>query len=201
MSDTEQTVVDETDGQAAPGSEDVGAQDTLDEVLKEFDALEIPTEQPTQQKVSADDVRKVVDFVSRKEEEEVTQQTQTDIAAAVKTMQESLKDAPVKLSERLLRGALHEKAASDPRFLKAFQSRRDSPSQWEKVLQAAATEIKQDLSVDTEATETRAAVESAVHSANKATQPDELSRTEEVRKFAGMSDAELNAFKRQQRGF
>lgn len=181
---TPQTVAD-TDAGAKPQTEETSAQEpSIDELLEQFKATETPPEQqPQKTDLKADDLREVVDYVRDARDEKANEQTTADIAAAAKVVKGDLD-----IDEEVVVDLLHGKAGRDPRFLKAYQVRRENPSDWESVLKAAGRELASSLTKpDQGLTDDRAAVEAAVRSASTG------STEEAPLDFNTMSDREFNA--------
>ncbi len=140
-----------------------GAQDDLDTLLNEYDeGTTTATPQPT-----PPDLAKVAAYVERQEQKELNEQIERDMNAAVTVLKGEVESLP----ERLLRGAIHDKAAEDSRFLAAYQNRTSNPAGWNKVLGALANEIKGELQpIDQQATDDSNAVIAAI-SGSSNTQP------------------------------
>ena len=141
------------------------AQDDLDTLLNEYD--EGTT---TAQPAATNDLSKVTAYVERKEREEIAAQTEKDISGAVGVLKGSVDSLP----ERLLRGAIHDKAAEDDRFLNAYENRHKNPQGWNKVLGALGEELKAELMpVDQKATDDSNALIAAMSgSETKQPEPD-----------------------------
>lgn len=159
---SEQTVVEDNSPET-PVEAKEDAQN-LDELLNEYDT---GTEQPEKVKAPSgqpDRLEKVLDYVERKEQQEIKDQYTTSIESAVTSIQEDITD--LKLPDRVVRGMLHEMGTSDQRFQKAFQQRRDNPQAWKNVLKGVAKEIQNDFSVDEKVTEDRQSLNAAVRDAS-----------------------------------
>lgn len=187
MTDT-QTVAGEPNAEAKSQTEGKGAQEpTIDELLKEFEQSETPTEQQSKSDLKADDIREVVDYVRETRDEKSREKTDADVAAAAKVVKGDLG-----ISEERVIDTLYGRANRDPRFLTAFQQRHENPNAWSNVLRKMHDELASELSpqVDTNATDDRAAVEAAVRSQSTG------STEEPLPDLGSMSDAEFNEAQR-----
>ncbi len=188
MTDT-QTVAGESNAETKSQAEDKGAQEpTIDDLLKEFEASENPTEQQTQKTdLKADDIREVVGYVREEREQKSRERTDTDVAAAADIVKGDLG-----ISKERVIDSLYGKANRDPRFLRAFQQRHENPNAWNSVLRKMHDELASDLKpkVDENLTDDRAAVEAAVRSQSTG------STEEPLPDLGSMSDAEFNEAQR-----
>lgn len=185
MTDT-QTVAT-TDAETKSQTEGKGAQEpSIDDLLKEFDTTDNPTEQQSAD-LKADDIKEFVRTAKEDREERIREKTDADVSEAVKTVKGDLE-----IDDGLVKELLYGKASTDPRFLKAFQMRRENPDAWGRVQKAFNTELVSKLSpkTDQNLTDDRAAVEAAVRSHSTGS-PDETPPD-----FNSMSDAEFNAWQR-----
>lgn len=184
----EQAVANET----APIETVDSAQD-LDSLLNEFDASinSTQTKEPEQPNTNEliEFVREEREVRTKQREEEIKQQTANDIKSAVSVISEELEG--LNLPERLIRGALYDKAENDPRFLQAWTNRSQDPKTFNKILKSFAKEVKGDFDnvPDRQATEDREALAAAVRSANtRSAEPETVDVTT-------MSDQEFHAYK------
>lgn len=181
---TPQTVAEDADAGAKPQAEDAGAPEpSIDELLKQFDTTDTPPEQPKPD-LKVDDLKEVVSYVREDREERIREKTDADVSEAVKTVKGDLD-----IDEGLVKDLLYGKASNDPRFLRAFQMRRENPEGWDNVQKAFSRELASKLvKPDQNLTDDRAAVEAAVRSASTG------SADEAPPDFASMTDAEFNAW-------
>lgn len=158
----------ETDVAEDQTTQEEGASDDLDSLLNEF-AEETKTESP---KVALNDVQEVVSYVQEERAAKAEQTTKADIDAAVDSIADNL-DIEVP-SKRIIRGLLQDIAANDKAIQQAFAQRKENPQAWKAALKRATNEMKEELSVDREATSDREALTSAVRSAStKQPEPQE----------------------------
>lgn len=159
----------ETDVAEDQTTQEEGASDDLDSLLNEFSEATKPTEQP---KVELNDVQEVVSYVQEERAAKAEQTTKADIDAAVDSIADNL-DIEVP-SKRIIRGLLQDIASNDKAIQQAFAQRNENPQAWKAALKRATNEMKEELSVDQEATSDREALTSAVRSAStKQPEPQE----------------------------
>jgi len=165
-----QTETKDTEALPEAGAERAGAQDDLESLLKEFESSVPEVSATEDKKVDKDDIKKVVEYVSRQEKEEAAKVFKADVEKAIDTISESLKDLPVSIPKNVIKGALYAAADENPKFVAAFQQRRQNPETWNKVLGAFAKNMQKDFSSqpDKGLTDDRDAVLSAVRSASTA---------------------------------
>lgn len=181
MNDTTQTVTTGADNQSVTGAEAGGAPaESLSDLLKEFDAaqsVEQAGNAPSGDAPIPDDLTQEMLYrkltvvereLTRRDRQEAEAVAAADVERAVKAVGEELSDLPVKVSERIVRGMLNDLAASDRRFMAAFDARHTKPDVWAKALKAVAREIRGDLNVqaDRSLSEDRAAALAAVRGAS-----------------------------------
>lgn len=173
-----------TDGDTpdTPAVDDKGTQDDMDALLQEYE--EAPKEAAP--KEANNDMSEVMEYIKTQKAESEAAQSEKDIATAVDSLKQGLN---VKIPDRLLRGAIHEKAAGDQRFINAYQQRGSNPAGWNKVLKGLQQEILADFDniPDQQATNDRNAVISAVQgSTNKTPEPTSPPN------YGKMSDADFD---------
>lgn len=182
MNDTTQTVTTGADGQPTAGTEAGGAPaETLTELLKEFDTAAQSVESvagASQEDVAVPDdltpealfreLHAVKRELTRRQRDELEAAANADVERAVKAVGGELSDFPIKVSERIVRGMLNDLAASDKRFMAAFNARHEKPDVWARALKAVAREIRADLGSQADAalSEDRAAALAAVRGAS-----------------------------------
>ncbi|MGI9503675.1 MAG: hypothetical protein ACR2RE_11530 [Geminicoccaceae bacterium] len=187
MTDT-QTVADESNAKAKPSTEEQSAQEpSIDDLLKEFETDTKPEQTSAKSDVGVDDLKEVVSYVREDRERRDREQTQTDIAGAVKAVKGDLA-----IDDDLVEGLLYRKANTDQRFLRAFQLRHESPGTWANMQKAMHRELADKVSAkpDEALTDDRQAVEAAVRSASTGSSEDAPPD------FNSMTDQELNAWQR-----
>lgn len=191
-----QTVVEESDVSATPGTEVDDAQD-LDSLLNEYDEAEPQSSESKEAKDSSpeegEDIKSVVSYVKSVQERELRQQTEADVKKAVETIKDGF-DIP--LPDRVVRGVLLDMADQNPKFLRAWSDRHENPAGFNKVLKAIQAQLKQEFGSlpDKTLSDERNALASAVRGATKSTtvdEPDDLSNV------ASKSDAEFNKMLRE----
>jgi hypothetical protein len=164
-----------------PAVDDKGTQDDMDALLQEYE--EAPKQAAPE---PSNDMSEVMDYIKAQKAQAEADQSEKDIATAVDNLKQGL---DVKVPDRLLRGAIHEKAAGDQRFINAYQQRNSNPSGWNKVLKTLQREIIEEFNSipDPQATDDRNAVISAVQgSTNKSPEPSSPPD------FNKMSDADFD---------
>jgi plasmid stabilization system protein ParE len=164
-----------------PIADDRSTQDDMDALLREYeDAPKEAAPQPES------DMSDVVEYIRTQKAQSEAEQSEKDIKSAVDSLKQGLN---VKIPDRLLRGAIHDKAAGDQRFITAYQQRHSNPTGWSRVLKGLQQEIINDFAdtPDAQATNDRNAVISAVQgSTNKSPEPNS------PQNFAKMSDADFD---------
>lgn len=181
---TEQTVVEEADGQGIPAPETQDAQDqSLEELLAEFEGETIP--EPTKTDEAPDPMKRIEEL----EQNLAREKTEQEISGLVSRIKGEDDIDPV-----LIRGVLNAKADSDPNLLKAFENKNTNPKAWKQVEGKLAEDIRSMLGprIDQRVTEDVAAITAAVRgSSTKAPDPT-------TPNYSAMSDAEFEAEKRKQ---
>jgi len=110
-----------------------------------------------------------------RQEQELLAEVRQGVDRAVETLKPMLKDLPVKLPDKVIRGYLAETAQEDPRFMAAFENRANDPAKWDRIVAALGRKMRDEFGdpTDVAATETRAAVSAAVRaSATRAPESD-----------------------------
>lgn len=148
----------ETDTAVDQTVKDEGASDDLDALLSEF------TEE-TKPAPKTDKVEEAVNWINEERIRKAEEDVKNDLKSAVKNIGDSL-DLDVKPTERVIRGLLRDIAEDDPAIQKAFDQRHKNPQAWASAQKRAARLIKEELSIDQQATSDRNAITSAVKSAS-----------------------------------
>ena len=176
------------------------ADDDLDALLNEFDK-ENNVQEPVQQQteVQTDDFKtQLQQFMQEQRDEKLERQrqqlaedAQKGISEAIESVQEFFKEEDFEIPTRLIRGLLHDEANEDPRFLRAFQNRRQSPGSWKTILKKKAQGWKEeiDLPKKNDQTERMVASVKAQSRGNQKTGSDEPD-------YNSMTDAEFAKHKR-----
>lgn len=176
-----QTVVDETDVQVKPVTEEVSGAQTeanqdidLDALLSEYSTKEEPETVVSGEedvKVNADsDVKDVVEYVRQqkaRDEAEMARQINEDYRKTVASLKG---DLPV--SEKFVDGYLQVRAKEDPRIASAYQNRYKNPAGWEKVSKGLQYEMRKEIQglPDKSSNETRQTIAAAIQSAQTTNQ-------------------------------
>lgn len=193
LNDTSKTVADNPDPADKQTGKDEGApaDRSLDEILseldQEYDKGTQPDDEPkapAKASKSDDDLRRDLDAVK----ERLFWQ---DVDAAVGTVKTELGD-DLNVSDRAVRGVLNELYNEDPRFKKAFDNRSNNPTAYQRVLRAAAREVRKDFGdpVDRQTTSDRDALAAAAAGSKSANIVED-----EAPDFATMSDADYEDWK------
>lgn len=191
MVDKEQPVAQKPDTAAAAATEgDKGAQDqSLDDVLAEFDAGTETPAKPVEQ--PADDVTARIKKLEQDAQERDQQDQLKDVQAAVTECVEQISTRlpeDLSLPKRAVRGMVEVLAQDDKRIAQAFANRLSNPKAWDRVLGKLADEIADEFKDAGEGSSNRA-VAAAVRSAStRASEPEQTVDDEKVR---GMSIDEL----------
>lgn len=162
MTDETQTVVNDDDAVVNQTAETNDALDSIDDFLKEYETDHQPqkVEQPT-------DNAEIMDWIRSQKQEKEREQYQQGVNNAVESIKKDLGD--VKISDRVIRGMLHDLANQNPKVNTAFNNRFTDPGTWNRVLKAAAKDFAKEFQTpDPEMTRDREAVASAVRSASTA---------------------------------
>jgi len=185
MNDT-QSVVDDANSDAMRSDAAGDAQDDLESLLGQFDQVDTPD--TTGEQVDENRMNQVLDYVKRKEAQEIEETVETDINSAVQSISDGLN---VDVPAMAVKGVLYEKVSTDPRAMKIWESRKTNPSAWNQFVSGVKNEISQEFSKkpDANLTSDRDAVMSAVHNASTAS-PD----AEEV-DVTNMSDYQFEQHK------
>lgn len=185
---TPQTVAETADVETKSQTEETGAQEpSIDELLKQFEATETPTEQPKPEAISADDLKDFVRTAKDDRDERIREKTDADIVAATKVVKGDLE-----IDDGLIKDFLYGRASSDPRFLKAFQMRHQNPDAWAGVQKALGRELASKMvKPDQNLTDDRAAVEASVRSHSTGSADDSPPD------FNSMTNAEFDKWERE----
>jgi len=120
---------------------------TLDELLTDFEDPK-PEGQTPEAKPKPDEGKldKVVNWMESQQQEQVSKAFEDGIADAIK----NLKCDEIKASDRAIKGMLYTLAEDNPKFEKAFQSRRTNPAAWERSLEWAKAEMIKEYPASTD---------------------------------------------------
>ena len=183
---SEQTVID-PNAQGQPAAAEGDAQvDDLDSLLSEFDSqTSQPTPEPQQ---SSSEVKELINYMQQEKKEKEAARLNEDLNATFTQVGEMLADKG--LPDYLVRGAVYEKAESDPRFRDAFENRGNNPQAWNRVVKALGAQVKRDLEAqpDPQLTADSNALAAAVRGSSQTTPA-----APEVEDISSKTDAELNA--------
>lgn len=175
----EQTVIDNP--QATDDLVDTGtdAQDSLESALSEFDEATQPKKEATQ----SNDVQQLVEIMKNERQERIARETNEAIANAVVNVKGDLD-----IDNDIVEGFILKMSQRDPRIVKAFDSRNQSPDMWDRVQKQLSKDLQKRIGqrVDAQITTDREAVAAAVKGASKTKQS-----TEDY-DFKKMSDADFN---------
>lgn len=188
MSET-QAVTDETDAAPQAQTEANGEQvDDLDSILSEFEPEPNPEPKPDPSTM-VEGVKEAVGWIREQKEAEAAKQTQEDIDKAVEFI-----TGEMVISQKLANGYLHQIAANDQRFMKAFTERHQNPGGWQKVLDGVKAEFAKEVNEqpDAQLTADRDAARAAVQGTST-TSPDPQPTSNAD--LNNMSDAEFKAYK------
>lgn len=185
---------------ASPVAAGTPAAPDLDALLREFTpkpSAPVPPKTETPPAAPSVDAKKLTEALSyyeQAQQRDAKKSLDEDINKAVSAVK-GASDALSGMPDRFVRGALHDLAASDPRFAQAFMQRQQNPEGWNKVLQAAAQEISKDLGApQTDSIQrNRLAVEAAVRGRQStAPAPQGAPSNEELSR---MNNAQFNRYK------
>lgn len=172
MTDSQQTVTDDTKNKEAPGDKlDSGrangaqTEDDLESLLKEYDSPDASKKNKkddTPKELTKEDV----EYIRQRKEIDVKESLTKDIQHAVK-----LTKGEVEAPDELVEGFLHHKVSNDPRMRKAWEERTAKPAEWDKILKAVSPEFFKTLDayVEKRIQSSNGALASAVHSAKTVT--------------------------------
>jgi len=172
---TEQAVVEQTDDQATPETEEAGAQveDELEKLLSEYDASETGASE-TEKPVDSGKATTVEDRLERIDQrlernERRTEETnfRKDMDVAVKTVRG---DLPGDLfDDTFMESWLDAQARQDPRIAQVWADRAQNPKRFDQVLTGLSRNFAKKFSnlPDAQATEDKEAVAAAVSGASK----------------------------------
>ena len=144
MTEDEKTVTD-TDAPEGDKAES-DAQESYDELLKDFSNSEEPKPEPT---VSEDaDVKAQLAEINRKQDEFQRQTVATQQRDAVTGFVDRVKENPnlAHLSDTMIKGFLHAKNEEDTRIGVAFGSQFTKPSEWGAVEKRLIADMEQEYS-------------------------------------------------------
>lgn len=200
---TTQTVVDDADTQAKPGSEAEGARNdgpTLDELLADFDKS-TSRQEPAKPAPAAETTQPDNALLTRLQAlEPVVQQFaqsqfKQKITETIKDIRGDL-DAET-FDDEFVEAWLDGRARKDTRLQQAWLQKDANPRQWKRIQSELGREFKKkfDKMPDRQVTEDREAVVAAVRGASTKAPPDQPV------KMGNMSNAEARQHVRQQFGF
>jgi hypothetical protein len=178
---SEQTATDKANAELQKEAtvEAGSVQDDLDTLLQEYDTSTKPAPETKPQKTALEQ------WAEREMAKQQRHELQDGIKSAVEQVKGGLGETPVKITDTLIEGFLHKRAADDPRVQQAFQEREANPQNWNRILSGIGKDLKDELSIDTSATQDRAAVEAAVSGTKTTdTEPD-------APDYANMSDEDF----------
>jgi len=184
---------DGTEVVAEPTTQETDVEESLDDVLSEFDqgiqATDTPDE--TQADTSNDPVRQLAEqFLREKARNEVN----TAVENAIKTMKEITGDG---IPDKALEGYLNITADNDPRFKQAFLRREENPQAWERAVKSAARELGVS-NVDKGVTDDVATVVEAVSKSSTKESPTTGDAAPSEADMNRWSDAEFSEWERKQ---
>lgn len=157
----------ETTEESAKSEEKVSKEPTLDELLTDFQDPK-PEGQKPEAKSNSDDskIDEVYNWMKTDQQEKVSRAFEDGITDAIKT----LKCDEIKASDRAIKGMLYTLAEDNPKFEKAFQSRRTNPAAWERSLEWAKAEMVKEYPASTDKLVEN--IEAAKASASLQTKPE-----------------------------
>lgn len=186
----EQTAVEQTDQEPTQVSSEVdnAQEESLEDLLKDYDSQEEP-ETPVKQQEPAIDRNRLA-AVEAYMQQQMQTQNRSAIDEAAKSVKQAAGEVGANIPDRLFRGALRDEAAENPAIEAAFNDRFNNPIKWEKIITQLGSKIAKDLTPkDSRATESWNAVEGAMHSASTSNQEETMPD------FNKMSDAEFAKWK------
>ena len=186
--ETSESVVEKTDEQPSQATPEVenAQEDSLDDLLKEFDTpdeTQESQETQTAPTVSPDDIAEIRQFRAEREKEQIKNALNESSRMAKEAA--GLEGVP----DWVFEARLHKEAFDNPKVGQAFMNRDSNPEAWKKVVASIGKTIASDYKTDGKATESWNAVEGAMHSAS--TSKD----TDTPVDFNKMSDSEFMKWK------
>lgn len=200
MTEEQQTVTDDTNGQDQPAAEGAGERDkapSLDELLAQYEEAKDGKDKPDDPGKKADGDDRVARLESELEEIRKRDQEREysgDVQKAVKTIRGDF-DAGT-FTDRRMEGWLTAEAQDDPRIARAWTDRSNNPTAWAQIEGQLAQRFADFVKSipDKIATEDRAAIADAMRGASKKASDDGDFDRQEV---LSMSDSEFEGFIRQ----
>lgn len=164
---------------------ETGAQDELEQLLQEYEK-DVPKGEPQAPKQDKPvDTKAITEQVMAQVRLEA--ETEKALGEATRAVKGDLK-----VSDRVIRAYLDERARENPAIAKLFVDRNKNPGGYNKLLSKLAKDFKSDIGadIDQEATRDREALANAVRGAsNKVPESDEGFNSKQLEKA---SDAEFN---------
>ena len=161
-----------SDTDAAQGAEaEVSTEQTVDELLAEFEQESQPSQspQPAETAQSNDRIDKVVQYVEQDQQAKARQQTEDSLNAAAKLMAESVEG----VDESVLRALVVAGVVEDNRAQNLWNQRHNNPKAWESYVTGLAKEKFSGTKGEPEdISQSRAAARAAVRANSGSTQPD-----------------------------
>jgi len=144
----------------APEAVEPQQEESLDDILSDFDQQMQPQQQQPQQQVEPDRLANIEQYVQQQQQSQI----RTEIDSEMGKLR-GLNDSLSNLSNQDLEGLVTARVQQDPRIGNAFSQRHSNPGAWDKVMRGMSQDIakifeRPDPGVTADQTAMRAAVES-----------------------------------------
>lgn len=184
----------------------VVADDDLQDLLNEYEeGSDDGDKKAVKEEVSGDLKAQLKEFMEtqkKREEQELRRRSSEDAqkgeTEAVEIITEVFKSEGFDVPERMISMLLNDEARQDPRFLRAFQDRHNSPSKWKTILTKRAKtweSLVDKYKADTSETDKKTASIAAQSRSNKKT--GDTSSADYAKELSQMNDREFLRHKRQ----
>ena len=170
----------------APEAVEPQQEESLDDILSDFDQQMQPQQQQ-QQQVEPDRLANIEQYVQQQQQHQI----RTEIDSEMGKLR-GLNDSLSNLSNQDLEGLVTARVQQDPRIGNAFSQRHSNPSAWDKVMRGMSQDIAKIFErPDPGVTADQSAMRAAVESQPDISEPDAPS----TKDLNNMNDAEFAHYK------
>lgn len=171
----------------APEAVEPQQEESLDDILSDFDQQMQPQQAPQQEPVEHDRLANIEHYVHQQQQSQIRHDIDSEMGKL-----RGLNDNLANLSNQDLEGLVTSRVQQDPRIGNAFAQRHSNPGAWDKVMRGMSQDIAKIFDrPDPGVSEDQKAMRAAVESQPDISEPDAPS----TKDLNNMNDAEFAHYK------